>query len=311
MKRTVIILSCSIFLSSCVTLLSSSHKNVRIFTTEPTKVIYNQDSINTINNKAILSVERKNQPLEITLLTDSASKSIVVKPLKSRTYFSNIFFNYGIGMLVDRKNSKRFSYPDKIYIVSSETTPKYYRFKQSNSNGKLYLNFSLPHINSFFLRPVDESSKVNTGFWGISGGFDYYYRKQQFLSLNASTVIAYFVPVPAPVKIIGIYETMDSQYISFANNYRKNRFTFGYGISIARNTWTIHNNNYLDPNLRSLVSKSTAALGFIFPTYFTVGPFLNVGLIYRPTFFRPNAATKFAYEHLISVDFAYKLRLLK
>jgi hypothetical protein len=303
MKRTVIILSCSIFLSSCVTLLSGSHKNVRIFTTEPTKVIYNQDSINTINNKAILSVERKNQPLEITLLTDSA--------LKSPTYFSNIFFNYGIGMLVDRKNSKRFSYPDKIYIVSSETTPKYYRFKQSNSNGKLYLNFSLPYINSFLLRPVDESSKVNTGFWGISGGFDYYLRKQQFLSLNASTVIAYFVPVPAPVKIIGPYEIMGSQYISFTNNYRKNRFTFGYGISIARNTWTIHNNNYLDPNLRSLVSKSNAALGLIFPTYFTVGPFLNVGLIYRPTFFRLNDTNKFAYEHLISVDFAYKLRLLK
>lgn len=57
--------------------------------------------------------------------------------------------------------------------------------------------------------------------------------------------------------------------------------------------------------------KRNLALGFVFPTYFQFGEYFSVGVIYRPTFYRPDLTDKFAYEHLISVDFAWKIRLKK
>lgn len=37
----------------------------------------------------------------------------------------------------------------------------------------------------------------------------------------------------------------------------------------------------------------------------------NIGIVYRPTFYRPDLINKFKYEHLISIDFAWKIRLMK
>ena len=313
MKQTLFVLIVSILLSSCATIVNQPYKNVKVYTTEPSKIIYGQDTIKTINNKANLMVERKKELLSIATMTDSITKTIEIKPRNSFMYWCNITHTFGIGLLVDKNKPKRYSYPKRIYINSADTISNYYRYSQSKNKGELHLHLSLPHINSFSLKPQNEARKINTGFWGFSIGFDYYHSNNQFVNLGTSGVMDFFLPVPGAVDLSGENELMSSWYISLSNNHKIQRFTIGYGLSYGRNTWTLSYSDWGDPlpPTRDPVTRSHNAFGLIFPTYFRFGEYFYIGIVYRPTFYRPNIADKFAYEHLISIDFAWKIRLKK
>ena len=312
MKRTIYILIVASLLTSCAT-LNLPYKNITIYTTEPSKIIYIQDTIKTVENKAHLCVERKNEALRIVATTDSLTKTFTVAPKNSFLFWSNIFCNYGIGMLIDKNDPKRYSYPQRIFIQSSDTISKHYKYGQPNLKGELYLQLSLPHINSFHLVPEDEETKVNTGFWGLTIGLDYYYAKYQFLSLNVSAVTDFFVPVPAAVDVSGEYELMSSMYLGLSNNHRYRRFTIGYGLSFSRNTWDFRYYDRFDPPppTRDPIKKSHISLGLFVPSYFQLGEYFNIGVIYRPSFYRPALKENFKYEHLLSIDFAWKFRVKK
>ena len=108
--------------------MNQSHKSITIYTTEPSKIILNRDTMNTIDNKVNLKVERKKEPIKITASTDSLTKEFEVEPKNSFMYWSNIVFNYGIGMLVDKQNPKLYSYTQRIYINSTDTISRYYKY---------------------------------------------------------------------------------------------------------------------------------------------------------------------------------------
>ena len=88
-----------LFMSSCASLVNQPHKYITIHTTEPSIIIHKEDTINTIDNKAHLKVERKREPLSIVATTDSLTKSIRIRHRSSVMYWSNICFNFGIGMI--------------------------------------------------------------------------------------------------------------------------------------------------------------------------------------------------------------------
>lgn len=236
MRQTLFVLTVIILMTSCATIMNQMQRNLTIYTTVPGKIIYNRDTVKTINNKANFRVERKKEPISFTVITDSLTKTFQVASQNSFMYWSNIFCNYGIGMLVDRKSPKRYSYPQKIYFNSTDTINNYCRFGQLYNKGELYLHLSLPHINSFRLIPESEGVKINTGFWGLTIGLDYYYSNNRFINLGISGVSDFFIPFPAAVDLSGEYELMSSRYISLSNNKRLKRFTIGYGLSYARNT---------------------------------------------------------------------------
>ncbi len=311
MNRIGCILILLFMMSSCATILNKPFTYVKVYTTEPSEVIYKKDTFETSNNTINLISERKNEILSFTVFTDSISKTVEIEPKNSFFYWFNIYANYGIGMLIDRSNSKRYTYPHRIYINSSDTISRYYRHSKSNNTSEFHLHLSLPHINSFRMAPENESTKINTGFWGLAIGLDYYHSKDQFLSTSISAVSDLFVPVPAPFTISGEFELMSSKFINLSNNHRYRRFTFGYGFSYARNTWDLKFYDLFDPPppTREPVKRSHNTFGLVFPTYYQLGEYFNIGIIYRPTIYRPNMPDKFAYEHLISVDFAWKIKL--
>jgi hypothetical protein len=313
MKLIVFIFAFSFLLTSCATLMNGSQKNVTVYTTAPSKIIHNKDTIRTSDNKARLRLPRKKEKVTLIAQTDSLTKILNIPSKNSILYPGNIFFNFGIGMLVDRNNPKRYTYPNRIYLNSEDTVSRFYGFGQSNYIGELHLHLSLPHINSFQLTPENEGTKSNTGFWGLTIGLDYYHSKNQFLNFSATGVTDFFVPVPASVEISGEYELMSSGYIGISNNHRVRRFTVGYGFSLARNTWDLRYYDTFDatPPTREPVKKSSTAIGLIFPTYFQLGEHFYVGVVYRPTFYRPGMKDKFKYEHVISIDFAWKVVLKK
>lgn len=311
MKKTLTILTISLLLVSCATLTNQEWTRSTIYTTEPTRIVFRYDTIKTLRNKAKLTLERKNAPIEIIAITDSLKKQVTIKPINSFAYWANIPCNYGIGMLIDGTNPKRYSYPQRIYLNSTDTTNRYFSYEQGNNKGQLLLHLSLPYINSFQLTPMNENTKNNTGFYGISLGLDYFYNRNQYVNISASGVMDFFAPAGA-VDIWGEYELMSSAYLSLSNNHKIKRFSLGYGLSYAKNTWDFRNygGDETVPT-REPVKKTNNALGLVFSSYFQATPHFYIGVIYRPTFLRLDVVPAFKYEHLISIDFAWKIRLKK
>jgi hypothetical protein len=315
MKQVFYILTISVLMTSCATVLNRPYQNVKIYTTEPSQIIHRYDTIKTVNNKVNLSVERKKEILSIVAMTDSITKSIDIKPRNSFAYWLNIYPTplFWTGFLIDKNNPKCYSYPKRIYINSADTINKYYGYSQSNNKGELHLHLSLPHFNFFNLAPEGEKNRIGASFWGLTIGLDYYHSKNQFVNLDGSYAFGLVFPIPAAIDLSGEHELMSSWYIGLSNNHKLGRFTLGYGLSFGRNYWDFRYYNWGDPPppTREPASKSHYALGLIFPTYFELGEPFNVGVIYRPSFYRPTLTNKFAYEHLISIDFAWKIRLKK
>lgn len=306
--KIIIIIALSIFLSSCATVLNKPMTKTTIVTTKPSKIVYKTDTIVTINNELTLNVERKKEALKITAITDSLQENINIKSRLSPEFYGNLFLPTGLlGLLIDLKTPKRFTYPNKIYLDLSNTKTKFTTFKRDNQKGEIYLHFSFPHVNNFLLQPTNEGIRKSTGFWGLSLGLDYYYQNKKFLNLSGSSVLNIFVPIPAAIKFTEDYQRINSTYLSLTNNHRIQRFSFGYGLSFGENTWSFV--KIMSPEKDEI--KNHNALGLMFSSYCQLGKSFNFGVLYRPTFIRFNIPNQFQYEHLISIDFAWKIRLNK
>lgn len=306
---TIFILTCS-----CATIMNEPHTDIRIYTTEPSTIIYRKDTIQTAKNKAKITVERKREPLTLIAQTDSLSKSISIGSRNSFMYWSNISHTGGIGMLFDRNSPKRYTYPGRVYLSSSDTINEYFLYSQAKNKGEWHLHASLPHINFFQLTPKNEGTQKNIGFWGLALGVDYHYAHNQFLNISVAELLDYFVPIPASVYIDGSYEQMRSRYLSLSNHHIIGRFTAGYGLSYARHTWNLRFNGGFEPPptyAQQPNQRRHNAIGLVFPQYFQLGSSFHLGFVYRPTFFRPNRKVQFKYEHVLSIDFAWKIRVLK
>lgn len=313
MRQTFYILIISVLITSCATILNQPYKNVKVHTTEPSRIVHRNNTVETVNNSANIWAERKNENLSIIAITDSITKTIDIRPRLSSAFWANIYFNWGIGMLVDMNNPKRYTFPKNIYINSTDTINRFFRYSQSNNKGELHLHFSLPHFNFFRMAPEGETVGNNTSFWGLTVGIDYYHSKNQFVNLGFSYALGFVFPVPASVRFDGEVEFGSTKYISLSNNHKIGKITIGYGLSYGRNTWDYAYYTLADhfTGPSEFVTKSHNLLGFVFPAYFQLGKRFNLGLVYRPTFYRPSLTNKYAYEHLISIDFAWKIRLKK
>ncbi len=279
------------------------------------------------NLPATVRIKRSKEDLTIKLLNDSLKKDYVVKASPNAMFLYGNLICYPILPImygVDFTNQKRFYYGRTIFLYSQDTTkiirPKilktYYDYWHNNfetNKGRINVVLSFPWINSFFLQPNSESPKSSIGFWGISTGLEYYYRKNKFVSLKGSAVMDFFLPFPAAVDFSGEVENMYSLYISLTDNYKFRRFTMGYGLNFSENTWELKYYDSFDPPpmTRDPVTKTSKSLGITLNGYHQVSRSFFVGLIYRPTLFNVYPNYDFKYEHLISMDFLWKIRVGK
>ncbi len=293
-------------------MFNSSQTKITLHTSEPSTILVEEDSVLTVNNTADITLKRSKEDVEITIRTDNLSKTILLPSKNSVAYWSNLLYNGGVGMLVEKNKPKRYTYPQLIYINSLDTLPTYSRFRPSYQKGEMFIHLSLPYMNHFYLNPPDETStKKSLGFWGFSLGVDYYHTNNQYLHFSANTATNFFVPVPAAVYREGEYESMSTLFFALSNNHKINRFSVGYGVTYGENIWDLNYSAGFDsiPPSREPVRKVSENLGLIFTAYYQTGAHFNIGLIYRPTFIRLRPKGTGQYEHLISLDFAWKLRV--
>ena len=280
---------------------------IKVHTTQPATIVANRQTVETVYNQAKITVARSPDTIEIIVITDTAEKTIKLSSINSFAYYANIPGNYGIGMLFEKNNDKRYTYPPNIFINFSDTTTGFQRYPLLKK-GNLYLDISVPYINHFYFVPAGEPAKSHSGFLGLSAGVDYYYRNNRFLSVKASTATDYLVPFPVGVDYSGEQEAMSSSYLTLSNNFHIKRFSVGYGLSFSRNTWKFvyHNRFNPPPPTREPVSKSSYGIGFTFPVRYQIGKTFAIGLHYRPTLFNFSGETAYRYEHLVSFDFGWR-----
>lgn len=275
-----------------------------------------------------LKVKRSKNDLKIKLLSDNLTRDYLLKssPNPAFAYGNLLFLKFlPIAYLIDFTSQKRFYYGNSVYLDINDSVgiirppvSKFYHdyFLKSypTNKGQINLLFSLPWINNFYLKPRNESTKLNTGFYGISGGIEYFYKNDRYIGLTTNAVMDNLAPFPAPIDYSGAYETMSSVYLSLTDNFKFKRFIFGYGLNYSINNWELKYGGYhFDPSqqTRIPVRKSSQSIGFTVNEYYQLGRHFFIGLIYRPSLIEIYPMTELKYEHLISLDLAWKFRLKK
>lgn len=172
------------------------------------------------------------------------------------------------------------------------------------------LDLKLPHINHLALNPNKEFRDSKFGFNGYGIGFEYNYSEKRFIETSISFVLTFEFPVPAPFDR-EYNRALYSYYLSATDNVIHNRFTFGYGISYAVN----HRNEiYRDLGggptpLPDNTYYSNGNLGLTLNTYYRIGRTLNIGIIYRPSVVNLNEGFEPIYEHLISLELNWRIKM--
>ena len=172
------------------------------------------------------------------------------------------------------------------------------------SGKKEILFFHLSYSPVYFLRMVteNEGAKVYYGFYGASYGLSYHYSKNRFMYLSIEAGVHALLP---SVFVFGKDGVMaGSGSVILSNNHKIERLTIGYGLSYTNYIW--QKGVLLIPT----TTEESNAFGLVFPTNFQISKRLNLGISYRPTFYKPNMTNKFTYEHSLNIGFTFKIRLV-
>lgn len=326
--KAIIIISL-LSLSSCVTLFSNKTYKLEVKGEENSKVkIYN--IIYNLPTRVVVDRSKNELPIFLMVSDTIEKKYNLIPTLRPMFWYGNLIFGPA-GYLIDLTNSKKFYYGNSILLNTDGTISKnktsfsklhsnikedlndYFSREYPTKKGQINLLLSVPYINSFNFQPNGETRKNNTGFLGFSTGIEYYHSDNRFLSLNASAAIDFILPFPVVYDYEGEQEFLSSLSLSITENYKKNRFTFGYGINFSKNNYKL-NNTYeynINPNLYKPVFKSNYAIGLVGNCYFQLGKKFFIGLNYKPTFYKIKPSTQFQYEHLVSLDLMWKIKLKK
>ena len=323
-QRFIIIILLLGILSACTTITQRRRYTFRIASNALKSKVRVYDSI--YNLPAKIKVKRSKKDLHIQLITDTLIKDYIVKPSVSPQFlYGNLIWVTAApyAYIIDLTNQKRFYYGKSVFLDVKDTsrimrTPlskHYYHYLSREfptKKGQIYLKLSIPFINGYFYQPEGEGIHREVGFWGISFGVEYYYKENKYLSLTGNAVTGLLVPMGA-FDIRGEYEQMSSLYLSLTDNYKIKRYHLGYGLNYTMNTWELLNGYFQDTiaPTRAPLRKLNQSLGITLSGYFQFGKVFYMGLIYRPTFLNTSPFFEFRYQHLISVDFMWKLKLKK
>lgn len=186
-------------------------------------------------------------------------------------------------------------------------------FSQKNAQlfekGDIRIDIKLPHINFMAFNPEKKFRDAEIGFNGYGIGLEYSYKNKKFIEASASIATTFIFPFPAPLDA-EYNKLLSTYYFSITDNIIRRRFTFGYGINYSFNNWREWTRDFDQLGLSTtydslIVNKS---MGLTLNSYYRLRKNLNLGLIYRPTFY---TSTGFNTEHLLSIEVNWRIKLLK
>ncbi len=298
---------------SCATLINSDSQ--RVFIAQDTTVdliIQNKYSFSTSKNESPIPVDLDQDYFyfhrckeSITLINMKELDTFNLYPHKSYFlyWFGNIYTTYGLGMLIDNRNNRKYEYRKFNYFTRGSDGMKNTRFEPISQN-KLKINIAVPYINNFVL--LTHSGKTSaTGFWGFSIGADYFLSNNRYISTNLGAATDFPIPVPAAIDIYGEWESSSILYGNIRINKSTPYFEFGTGFSFAHLKWeTAYNGsdsvyNYIP------AFNSSLNLGISSSIQYRFTPAFKIGFIYQPYFINLNT-NKLQYQHFFSTELIWR-----
>jgi len=300
----IAVFAISVFLSSCATILNGPAQNIQITTDEKIRrvsvdnALFADSIAHESQSSRIYLVRRSHTTLFIHAQFDSGEKIIRLQPHNSFAFWLNIE-NYGIGMLVDKNNPKRYGYRRWNYLTLKDTAITLRRFAPV-PKGTMYFSLSVPLFNSFSLKSP-EGQSTPAGPLGLEAGVDYFYKMDRYISLSAGAATSAFVDHIGD----GYYNTGHTFFGSIRNNHVIGSLDLGYGLNFSDLLWakmkvTDVYTVSLDRSVRNIgVGPSLSA-------QYRLSKYLRFGMLYQPTLFSVNSSPSFSYQHYISAGFAWR-----
>lgn len=320
MPRILYALALLLCLSSCATMYSGKNTYVTVSSNAnnaKARVAGNEKPL-----PAEFKVKRSDQPLMVELIADSVTKEYAIPArLRPLTKFGNIMWSiaYPLAFYVDKHTKKGYYYGDHVFLdidSSGVVTPDLITSLSANyhdtKKGMANYTTSIPLVNSFYLHPRMGGPIRNTGLLGLAAGLEYYYKDNRYFKLGAF-VMSDALSSEEPRFRDGFSST-HSFGLSLTHNVVFNRISVGYGINYAQNGW-IYDNNYPDGNLPpkpgtyERIERATVSLGAQLNAYYRVGKSFHIGIIYSPYVYDVAPSSEFNYQHTLSLDLVWKLRL--
>jgi hypothetical protein len=233
----------------------------------------------------------------------------------------NIF--NGIGFLVDWKTPKKWYYPglnaDLHYkelayleIVKKLRAERREKFLKNHKKGAAHIRLNLPFVSSYNVNFGAQSRRgVATG---ILFGVDYFYRNNTFIDISWAGMMNAFY---ARRESVGMDDKISYTNISATNNHvlGKGILSLGYGISYGRNKWnTINSHDWCgDATWEEInqpeIYRRSSALGLATSVYLYTRHSFYGGISYRPMLWQFTDKTRFRYQHTLSFDFGWRIKL--
>lgn len=191
-------------------------------------------------------------------------------------------------------------------------------FWQQERKKHLALLLSFPYANCYNLAPEGTGSRDKSfGFMGVALGLEYYYSRNISLALKWNATMTFSAPVPAPVDYGSCHTHCQGMDLNLLQNHYIKFLSIGYGVCVARNSWNYHTEGYdmSEPAVAVCdfgnvdLSYKKYAIGTPLYIYGNFCKLFGVGLNYRPTFYRIGSPNPWKYEHLISIDFQFRILL--
>ena len=178
LKKCIFILLIILSCSSCATLFNSRTKKLEIVTDGPATVVMNNDTLKNINNlRHRTEVLRQRAPLALSVYNDTLSKIITVHSNSSFAFYANFGLFHGLGMLIDRKNPKRFTYPNTVYISMKDKGSAYATIDSGAIRNKFIVKFTPLKLAAFTNPGIELSCEKRTGnHWSSQIMVSYYFR---------------------------------------------------------------------------------------------------------------------------------------
>lgn len=316
------LLAIALSLSSCATVLRKQQQTLYVNCSDQDADILVGEMDSVYNVPFYLTVKRSKEDLVFYVLREGqTAETFYLQPALSNEFlFLNLFAIQGapIAYTIDLTNPRRFDYGDFVFLNLNDTTrvlltPKaqkrrrYWNEEFKRRKGAFDLHLSLPYVNGFNSRPEGQSIKVNTGFWGLGFGLNYYYHPSRYIHLSLAGAVDIAYPFPMTVTPDDVRESLGSITAQGSHFFQIKRIELGAGICFVRNSW--YYTNELDPDEPISFSRRHNAVGAVFSAFHRVGRNFSMGFVYRPTFWQVHPEVSQKYEHLISFEFRWNVPL--
>lgn len=163
-------------------MFNGADTKVRINTSEPSYLVVNNDTLQTKTESHQVVVKRSNEPLTVTAISDTISKTVSVKAKNSFAYWLNIYPNihFWTGFYIDTKTKKRYAYPKTIYLQMTDTQRIYFNYQPIN-------DYKSARLNVLKITPLKTIDLVNAAI-------ELSYERKTGANFSTQIMAAYLLP---------------------------------------------------------------------------------------------------------------------